>query len=213
MNEITYTILTPELCQPVVDLIHTCFPTVEPKDQHDLEDLQEAAEIFPEGTIIALDGDKVIGMGMGCFLNVDFENLPDLEIDLLYTFDESNHDPDGNYYYGSDLAVHPDYRGQGIAREIYNRRKAVVVDNNKKGFAAAAVLPGYANHKQVMDIHTYVDQVIAGKLFDPTLSVQLRNSFRVVGLKHDFYNFPLSDNWCALILWFRIHSLCEMCPY
>lgn len=201
MNEITYTILTPELCQPVVDLIGICFPTVAPEDQHDIEDLEEAAEIFPEGTIVALDGDKVIGMGMGFFLNIDFDNLPAREVELLYTLDESNHDPDADYYYGSDLGVHPDYRGRGIAREIYNRRKAVVVDNNKSGFAAAAVLPGYADHKHVMDARAYVDQVVAGKLFDPTLSVQLRNKFRVVKMIHNFYNFPLSDHWCALILW------------
>ena len=111
MSEITYTILAPELCQPVMDLIEICFPTMDPEDQHSVEELEEAAEIFPEGTIVALDGDRVIGMGMGFFLNVDFDNLPPKETDLLYTLDESNHDPDADYYYGSDLAVHPDYRG------------------------------------------------------------------------------------------------------
>ena len=201
MSDITYTILTPELCQPVFELIEICFPTMPPEEQHDIEDLEEAAEIFPEGTIVVLDGDKVVGLGMGFFLNVDFDNLPPKETDLLYTLDESNHDPDADYYYGSDLAVHPDYRGRGIARQIYNRRKAVAIKHNKKGFAAAAVIPGYADHKHAMDIHTYMDKVIAGELFDPTVSVQMRNGFRVVKLVHDFFKFPLSDDWCAMILW------------
>jgi len=206
---ITYTTLTDELCAPVMELIHACFPTMEPEDQHDLEDLEEIVEIFPEGAIIALDDETPVGFGIGFFLDVDFDNLPDREEDLLYTDDESNHDPNGAYYYGSDIGVNPAYRGQGISREIYNRRKAVAIENNKKGFAAAAVIPGYADHKTEMDIHTYIEKVIADELFDPTVSVQIRNGFRVVKLVHDFYKFPLSDDWCAMILWENPHYILE----
>jgi|GEM_PF-7050076 len=95
---ITYTTLTDELCAPVMELIHACFPTMEPEDQHDLEDLEEIVEIFPEGAIIALDDETPVGFGIGFFLDVDFDNLPDREEDLLYTNDESNHDPNGAYY-------------------------------------------------------------------------------------------------------------------
>lgn len=158
--------------------------------------------LFPIGTPIVLDGDRPIGMGTGIFTNVDFDNMPPTENELLYDEnDESRHDPDGDYYFGSDLAVHPDYRGRGIARKIYNWRKKQVTDNNKKGFVAAAVLPGFADHRGKLTIHEYVDKVVAKELFDPTLSVQMRNGFHVVKLLHEFYTYPRSDNWSALILW------------
>lgn len=201
MDKITYTTLSHKLCLPVADLLLRCFPTMLPVDQYDASDLEEYAEVFPEGGIVALDGEKVVGMGLGIFADVDPDDLPLLEHDFMYVDDVLQHDPLGDYYYGCDLAVHPDYRGHGIAREIYVRRKAVATEHNKRGFYAAAVLPGFADHKAAMDAQTYVDKVSAGELFDPTLSVQLRNGFRVVKVLHKFFTFPKSDDWCALILW------------
>lgn len=201
-TNLRYTAITHELCQPVADLITLCFPDMPPSEQHGVEDFEELVELFSLGTVVVLDGTKVVGMGTGIFTDLNFDNLPATESELLYDEDdESRHDPDGDYYWGSDIAVHPDYRGQGIAREIYRWRKKQVTDNGKKGFAAAAVLPGYADYRDTLTIHTYVDNVIAKELFDPTLSVQLRNGFRVVKLLNDFFIFPRSNNWSALILW------------
>jgi GNAT superfamily N-acetyltransferase len=99
------------------------------------------------------------------------------------------------------MAVHPDYRGRRIGREIYNRRKAVIQTYNKEGFVAAAVLPGYAQHEATLDIDTYLAKVVAGELFDPTLSMQLRNGFKVMRPIPDFFIYPRSSNWSALIFW------------
>jgi GNAT superfamily N-acetyltransferase len=201
MNNIRYVPITQQLCHAVAELLEVCFPDMLPEDQHSVEELEELAVVFPEGTIIALDGDRVVGMGTGVFLDIDFDNLPSLENELLYTDDVSNHNPDGAYYYGSDMAVHPDYRGRGIGRALYDRRKALVTRYNRRGFVAAAVLPGFAEYKGQLDIPTYVDQVVDGVLFDPTLSMQLRNGFHVVRLIHRFFTFPRSDDWAALICW------------
>ncbi|MEZ4635424.1 MAG: GNAT family N-acetyltransferase [Caldilineaceae bacterium] len=32
----------------------------------------------------------------------------------------TNHDPHGDYYYGADISVHPDFRGLGIGRLLYD---------------------------------------------------------------------------------------------
>ena len=203
MSKIRYTHLEAQYCKGVYELIQICFPDMPPEDQFTEADLLQLAEIFPQGTILAHDGERVVGMGTGVFLNLDFDNLPPTEQELLYdaTTNTSKHNPEGDYYYGSDMAVHPDYRGKRIGRAIYNRRKALLVEHNRIGFAAAAVLPGFANHKDKIDIDTYIEQVLAGNLFDPTLSMQLRNGFRFIRVIKDFFIFPRSDNWCALIVW------------
>ena len=210
MKEIRYTILTTQLCQPVARLLEICFPDMPPEEQYNVTELHEMVEIFPEGTIVALDGDSVIGMGTGIFIDLDFDNFPPTDHDLLYTGKRCNHNPAGAFYYGSDMAVHPNYRGLGIGRAIYNRRKALVVDQNKKGFVAGAVIPGFVNHKDRLSIQCYVNKVVDGELFDPTLSVQLRNGFKFIRLLPNFFIFPRSDNWGALIFWenvdFRCHS-------
>ncbi len=202
-DEIHYRILTTDDCQQVANLLELCFPSMVPDGVYSTEDLEEIAETFPEGTILALDGDKVVGMGTGMFVNIEFDEMPDTETQVTYPNFRPYHDPDGDYYYGADFCVHPDYRRRGIGSNIYIRRKAVVTSNNKKGFVAAAVLPGFAEHKDSMDVHTYVNKVIAGELFDSTLSMQIKNGFRVIKLMHEFYEYEKSDNWSALILWQR----------
>lgn len=201
MAEISYTILRHDLCPQLAELIEICFPDMPPEDQYDQGELEEMAEVFAAGTIVALDGDKTVGMGTGIFTNVDFDHMPPTENDLLYTNDSSNHDDDGDFYYGSDMMVHPDYRGRGIGRQIYDRRKGLVLNNAKKGFVAAAVLPGYAEYKHQIDIHTYLGMVIKGEVFDPTLSMQMRNGFKVIRPLHNYFIYPKSDNWSALIYW------------
>lgn len=202
MSNIRFTVLTEERCAAVAELIQICFPQMPESDQYTESDLLEMAEVFPAGTIVMLDGDKVIGMGTGIFVDVDFDNLPGTEHEVLYNAEEESlHDDDGDYYYGSDIAVHPDYRGRGLSREIYNRRKALVTDNNKKGFVAAGVLPGYEHHKATTDVHTYLEKVKSGELFDPTLSVQMRNGFKPVRPLKDYFIYPKSDNWSVLIVW------------
>ncbi len=173
-----------------------------PDEQYNVRELIEMAQIFPEGTIIALDGEAVVGMGTGIFTNLDLDNLPPTENAILYSADGRNlHDWNGRYYFGSDMAVHPEYRGRRIGREIYNRRKAVIQKYNKLGFVAAAVLPGYAQHEAALDINAYLARVVAGEIYDPTLSMQLRNGFQVRRPIHDFFVYPRSSNWCALIYW------------
>ncbi|MEM9774295.1 MAG: GNAT family N-acetyltransferase [Chloroflexota bacterium] len=201
MSEITFTTITAQLCKPVAELVDMCFPDMPSIDKYSEEDLLKMNQTFPEGTIIALDGEMPVGMGTGIFTDLDFDNLPPTEHHLLEVNDESAHDPDGDYYYGSDFCVHPNYRKQGIGREIYNHRKAVVIRHKKVGFAAAAVLPGYENFKQNTDIHEYLGMVKRGDVFDSTLSMQMRNGFTVIKPIKDFYTYPRSDNWSALILW------------
>lgn len=184
----------------VLELIELCFPEMAAEDQYDEEELEEISRVFPEGCPVVTYQGKPIGFALGIFVDLDFDNMPIDEETLLGDYSCRNHDADGDYYWGSDIGVHPEWRGLGIGRKIYDYRKALVQRHNRKGFAAAGVLPGYANHRD-LDIHTYVDRVIAGDLKDPTLSTQLRNGFIVKRLLKDYYNFPPSDNWSTLLFW------------
>lgn len=52
-----------------------------------------------------------------------------------------------------------------------------------------------------MSAEEYVSRVVAGELYDSTLSVQLKNGFRVVTMLRDYIEDSASDNWAVLILW------------
>jgi hypothetical protein len=63
------------------------------------------------------------------------------------------------------------------------------------------MIPGFAHYKAVMEAQTYVARVVAGDIFDPTLSVQLRQGFRVRGLLANYLPDSATDGWSVLIEW------------
>ena len=201
--EITYTTLTYELAEPVANLINSCFPDMTDDDRYVPEDLELMADLFAEGSIVALGGSRqiVVGFGTGIFTDFDTDNMPVEESEVLGHLCVGNHDPAGDFYYGSEFCVHPDYRCQRIGRNIYDKRKEVIVKNNKKGFYAASVLQGYTDYKDKVDVHQYLSMVENQTAYDPTLTMQLRNGFEIIKPLHNFFDHPPSNHWSALIYW------------
>ncbi len=201
MAELTITTLAPEHFAQLAQLQRDCYPTLGEQELMNVEHFASQYDIFPEGQIVALDGDRVVGQGSGFFTDFDFDHPNHTFAEICAGFYFTNHDPDGDYYYGADISVHPDYRGQGIGKLIYAARKDIVRRYGKKGIVAGGLLPGYAEHKHEMTVQEYVDKVVTGELFDPTLSFQLKMGFALRGLIQDYIEDSASDNWSTLIVW------------
>ncbi len=101
--------------------------------------------------------------------------------------------------------VAPAYRRRGIGRRLYDMRKDVCRRMNLAGIVAGGVIPGYAEHKQQMSADSYVKKVSAGKLYDPTLTMQIANGFEARGVIADYIVDPAVDNWASLIVWKNPH--------
>jgi GNAT superfamily N-acetyltransferase len=201
MSEITITTIRPEHFAQLAQLQRDCYPTLGEQELMNEAHFASQYALFPEGQIVALDGDRVVGQGSGFFTDFDFDDPDHTFSEICAGFYFTNHDPDGDYYYGADISVHPDYRGLGIGKQIYAARKDVVRRHGKKGIVAGGLLPGFADYKDQMTVQDYVDKVIAGELYDGTLSFQLKMGFRVYGLLRDYLEDSASDNWSTLILW------------
>jgi GNAT superfamily N-acetyltransferase len=143
----------------------------------------------------------VVGLGSGFFLDFDFDQPAHTFQEIIDGGYYTHHNPDGAYYYAADISVHPDYRGKGIGRLLYNARKDLVRRYQKKGIVGGGVLPGYAQYKGKFTVAEYVEQVVDGALFDPTLTFQLRNGFQVRGLLEGYIDDSASDGWATLIFW------------
>jgi len=198
---ITVTTIAPVYFAQLAQLQQICYPTL---GAHELMQVQHFAsqyEIFPEGQIVVLAGDEVIGQGSGFLIDFDFANPQHTFSGICAGFYFTSHQPAGAYYYGADISVHPAYRGQGIGRRIYQARQDLVRRYNRQGIVAGGLIPGYAHYKGNLSVQEYVDQVVAGELTDPTLSFQLRNGFRVRGLLENYIEDSASDNWSTLIEW------------
>lgn len=178
-----------------------CFPSLAVEELSTIDELTNLYHLFREGIFVALDGERVVGMASGIYVDFDFTHPLHTITDIIGPDGFSTHNPYGHYYYGTDICVHPDYRGHGIASAFYNVRKELVRRDNKKGIIAGGFLPGYAKYKHEMPAPDYVARVITGKLFDPTLSFQLKQGFVVLGMLPNYMMVRASDGWATLIYW------------
>jgi GNAT superfamily N-acetyltransferase len=201
MPTLTLTTIAPQYFAALEALQRACYPTLGAQELMRIEHYTSQHTVFPEGQIVVLDGERVIGQGSGFFTDFDFDHPDHTFSEICDNFYFRNHDPNGAYYYGADISVHPDYRGRGIGKLIYRARKDIVRRYNRRGIVAGGVLPGFVHYKHQMRVQDYVAQVLAGELFDPTLTFQLKEGFEVRGLLPDYLEDSASDNWATLIVW------------
>ncbi len=197
---ITVTQTRPEHIPQLVIHQRICFPALDPDDLFTEEKFAAHLRVFPEGQHVALDGDRVIGQSSTFRISGD-------KVFVHHTFHEivdhgffGNHDPNGEWLYGADISVHPEYRGRGISRMLYDARKALIRRLGMRGMVAGGMLPGYAAYRDQMTVEAYVAAVVAGQLADPTLTPQLRNGFTVRGIMYDHIRDDLVPH-AALIVW------------
>lgn len=199
--EIVVKTIAPEYFAQLEQLQRDCYPTLGAQELMRVEHFASQYRVFAEGQIVVLDGASVIGQGSGLFVDFDFDHYAHTFAGICDNFYFRNHQPDGAYYYGADISVHPAYRGRGIGKLIYRARKAVVQNNNRHGIVAGGMLPGFAHYKHDLAVQEYVDRVVAGELFDPTLSFQIKQGFVVRGLIENYLEDRASGNWATLIVW------------
>ena len=201
MAELTFTTIRPEYFAGLEQLQRDAYPTLGAQELMGVEHFASQYAVFAEGQIVVLDGARVIGQGSGFFTNFDFAHHAHTFREFCDHFYFRNHDWNGIYYYGADISVHPEFRGRGIGKQIYQMRKDLVRRYNKQGIVGGGVLPGFAQHRQTLSAHEYVRRVVSGELRDPTLTFQLRQGFVVRELLQDYLEDSASDNWATLILW------------
>ena len=184
----------------------TCFPNLGPQELMRAEHFLHHREVFAEADLVAearapLDAPRVVGLGSGFFTHFDFAHPDHTFRDMIDDGWFGRHDPEGDWYYGADVSVHPDVRGLGLARRLYDARKALVRRHGKRGIVAGGALPGYPRYRDALSIEAYVARVVAGELFDPTLTVQLRNGFVVEGILRGYLEDHATGDCATLIVW------------
>lgn len=201
MDEIIVVNLAPDHFAALEQLQRDCYPTLGESELMKVEQFASQYRIFAQGQFVALAGHCVVGQGSGFFTDFDFEQPAHTFREICAEFFFTRHDPNGAYYYGADISVHPAYRGRGIGKMLYAARMELVKRSNRRGIVGGGVLPGYITYKQSMSVQEYVAKVVSGALSDPTLSFQLASGFRVRGLLQNYLEDSASDNWAVLIEW------------
>ena len=111
----------------------------------------------------------------------------------------SAHDPAGEWLYGADLGVHPEWRRRGIARALYAARHATAQRLGLRGQLTVGMLNGYGTVADRMSAEDYYGRLVAGEISDPTVSAQMRIGFRPGGLIPDYVQDPRCGGYGVLL--------------
>jgi len=201
-SSISYTHIRPAWAKELAALEKASYPTADSSDLYDEKSLLLLAQDFPQGCFAGFDGKTLAAMGLGIRTHFDFDN-PEHTISEIVpsNYSGSGHTADGEWYYGTGISTRPEYRRRGIGSELYVLRKQVCHELNLRGIVAGGVIPGYADHKNRMSAADYIAEVSSGRLYDPTLSFQLKNGFEALAPLPDYLRDPAVDNYAVLIVW------------
>ena len=158
------------------------FPTSNPEDLYNKEELEVLSRDFPQGGFVGFDGDLAVAMGLGVQVHFDEDNPVHTVHDIMPGDGSSGHTPSGEWYYGTSIAVNPTYRRKGIGGELYLLRKQVCISRNLKGLSLRCYAWLFAKYKEEMSADEYITAVREKIIYDSTLSFQANNGL----------------NWCAL---------------
>jgi GNAT superfamily N-acetyltransferase len=201
MSEITIANTRAEHIAALAEHQRICFPTLDPDAWLKVEHFRTHLRLFPEGQHVALDGERVIGESSTFRARGDQALVPHTFHDIIDHGFFTNHDPQGEWLYGADMSVHPDYRGRGLATRLYNARKELIRRLGMRGMVAGGQMPGYQHYRATMSVEEYAARVARGELTDPTLTPQLRNGFVVRGILHDYLHDAELGDEATLIVW------------
>jgi len=190
----------PEHAAQLEELQRICFPTLDDAERFKAAHYRKHIELFSDGQFVALDGDTVVGATTTLRLKFDFHHVDHTFADIIQGGWLTSHEPDGDWLYGADVGVNPAYRGRGIATALYAARQESVWRLGLKGQVTAGMIRGYGEAKARMSAEQYYAEVVAGRIKDPTLSMQLGVGFEPRALLANYLNDPVCDNYSVLLV-------------
>ena len=143
------------------------------------EQIETLLRIFPEGQVVTVADDKIIGCALSIIVDYDLVKGDHTYAKVTGNETFSTHNPKGNILYGIEVFIHPDYRGLRLARRMYEYRKELCEKLNLKAIMFGGRIPNYHKYADKMRPKEYIEQVRKREIYDPVLTFQLSNDFHV----------------------------------
>ncbi|MCS6991941.1 MAG: GNAT family N-acetyltransferase [Chitinophagales bacterium] len=177
------------------------FPHLAEEERLHADQYRQHLKVFPEGQFVALADGQVVGGTTTMRYRADLSHItPHRFYEIMGGGWLSTHQPDGNWLYGLDVSVHPEYRQRGIARGFYRVRQYLCRELGLAGQLIVGMLNGYQRYSEMMTVEEYYEKVLKGELFDPTVSVQIKIGFSPVALMKDYLHDATCGNAGVLMV-------------
>lgn len=182
------------------ELQRIAFPTLAPEQRFEARHYLRHIELFPDGQLCVVDGQRVVGMTSTIRMSFDFEHPAHTFDDVIQGGWLTSHEPNGRWLYGADIGVHPEYRRRGIARALYAARHELVHRLGLAGQMTVGMPSGYGPLKDTMTAEAYYAELVAGTRTDPTITAQLRIGFTLRGLVPNYIDDPVCDHYGIVLV-------------
>jgi hypothetical protein len=186
--------------QTIIEICRLVYPTEKP---YTLEELEDHRQVFPQGQFAAVDrGNAVAGIHFTLRLRMLDFHLDDPWDVLTAGGSFLDHNPEGPTLYGADIMVHPGHQHHGIGHALTDQARLLVQEERLWRLVGASRLPGYGRHASAMNIEQYLDSILSGKLFDPVLTIHIKNGYTAVRPIHGYLQHDEeSAGWAVVIQW------------
>lgn len=166
-----------------------CFPTLDSSEILDRNHFANHIKIFPEGQIVVEKNGKIVASA-----STFRSDFPEHDTTFLEETDNlwltNVQVPNGDWLYGIDMGVLPEYRGLGLSREMYKARHEVCRNLGIKGQIIAGMTIGYGKVKDKMTIEEYCMALEKKEFTDPTITPQQNTGFRWVRPLFNYISDP-----------------------
>lgn len=196
--------------ESIIAICKLVYPTETP---YTVEELDDHRRVFPQGQFVACNTDTnaVAGVHFTLRLSITDFHIDDSWDVLTAGGSFLDHNPEGHTLYGADIMVHPGHQHHGIAHALTDQARFLVQEERLWRMVGASRLPGYGHHATTMSIERYVDAVLNGQLFDPVLSLHLKDGWAAVKPIHGYLQHDEeSVGWAEVIQW--INPACPPPP-
>lgn len=177
----------------------TIFPNLSADELITAEHYRNYVTAFAQGQLVILDGKKVIATSCSMITDFDFNQYQHSFKETIGDGTLNNHNPKGEWLYQLDIGVHPNYRRQGLAKELYSANHFIAKELGLKGQLTVGMLNGYGAVCNSVAAEEYYAALIAGKRNDPTVSMQMNIGFEPLGLIPNYLDDPTCGNYGVLL--------------
>lgn len=149
--------------------------------------VQRLIETFPEGQVCVEDKGRPVAVALSLVIDFSLFGNSHSYAEVTGGGTYRSHDPEGDYLYGIEVMVDPEYQGMRLGRRLYDARKELAENLNLKGILIGGRMPGYHKYSKDMSPEQYILKVKEKKFYDPVLTFQLSNDFHVRSLLDDYW--------------------------
>ncbi|MBN2428733.1 MAG: GNAT family N-acetyltransferase [Deltaproteobacteria bacterium] len=175
-------------------------------DQWTKKEIDSLIRRFGEGQICIEDNGKPVAIALSIIIDFSLFGNNHTYRQITGNGSFKTHDAEGDYLYGIEVIVDPEYQGMRLGRRLYDARKELAVNLNLKGILIGGRIPGYQEYAKEMSAQQYILKVQKGELVDDALTFQLSNDFHVLNLLNNYWMEDRHSRGNAVLMeWLNIY--------